>query len=381
MEVILNMDYYDNVLASDVPYDEGMIERFMENCRKHGVSIVHWRLSICGKLFYPSKVRAEDVFREGPSNVDAAKVRYILDRFDPLATAAKLAHKHGLKLYAWITIMDEYYMLKGDTVGLESRFVMDHPQYTWVSRDGKQYMLGALCYEYPEVVEHRLREIEEVLTYDIDGLYLCTRSHAKHSLDVLREDFYGFNEPWVRKYKERYGKNILTEDYDSDRLSEIRGESITEFLRLVKARTAKKNIPLIVGIRKNKHEAMNIYPYGKIYFDWEKWLAEDIVDEVSMCAGEDLHDFPKEWLDEIGTQMTATAEKYGKKLNIWVRLWDWSNKYVDRTKDPCPTKPAPVVRDIMRTVASYPKLNTVALHEALNVETHNLWEAIDLRNV
>lgn len=379
MQVILNMDYYDNVITSQTPYDETMIEQFMANCRENGVEIVHWRLSICGKLAYPSKVRAEDVFREGPSNVDGGKMRDILEAFDPLEAAVRLAHKYGIKLYAWITLMDEYYMRKGDTVGLESEFVMKHPEYTWISRDGKHRMLGAICYDYPEVVEHRLREIEEVLEYDIDGLYLCTRSHAKHSIPVLEEDFYGYNEPWVRKYKERYGIDVLTEDFDSGLLSQIRGESFTEFLRLAGERVRRKGIPLVVGLRKGKHEAMNMYPYAKIFLDWRKWVKEGIVDEVSMCAGEDFHDQPPEWLAEIGEEMAEYCLAHGKRMNVWVRLWDWSNKYVDRLSVPCPTKPAEVIRDIMSTLAAYPKLNTVALHEALNVEFHNLWEDIDPR--
>ena len=380
MNVILNMDYYDNVVSSDVPYDEPLIEGFMQKCKENGVEIIHWRLSICGKLFYPSKVRAEDVFQEGPSNVDSSKVRNILEKFDPLEVATRMAHKYGLKVYAWITLMDEYYMRKGDTVGPESQFVVKHPEYTWISRDGKHQMLGAICYDYPEVVEHRLKEIEEVLSYDIDGLYLCTRSHAKHSLPVLEEDFYGFNEPWVRKYKERFGVDILTEDFDSDTLSAIRGESFTDFLALVKARTEAKGIPLIVGLRKGKHEAMNMYPYAKIHYNWRHWVENNLVDEVSMCAGEDFHDQSKEWLDEIGIDFADYCIKHGKKMNVWIRLWDWSNKYVNRETDSCPTKPFDVVNQLMQTVASYPNLNTVALHEALNVEVKDLWKAIDLRN-
>ncbi|MEF2245149.1 MULTISPECIES: hypothetical protein [unclassified Paenibacillus] len=380
MNVILNMDYYDNVVSSDVPYDEPLIEEFMQKCKENGVEIIHWRLSICGKLFYPSKVRAEDVFQEGPSNVDSSKVRNILEKFDPLEVATRMAHKYGLKVYAWITLMDEYYMRKGDTVGLESQFVVKHPEYTWISRDGKHHMLGAICYDYPEVVEHRLKEIEEVLSYDIDGLYLCTRSHAKHSLPVLEEDFYGFNEPWVRKYKERFGVDILTKDFDSDALSAIRGESFTDFLALVKARTEAKGIPLIVGLRKGKHEAMNMYPYAKIHYNWRHWVENNLVDEVSMCAGEDFHDHSKEWLDEIGIDFADYCIQHGKKMNVWIRLWDWSNKYVNRETDSCPTKPFDVVKQLMKTVASYPNLNTVALHEALNVEVKDLWKAIDLRN-
>ncbi|GGD51891.1 hypothetical protein [Paenibacillus nasutitermitis] len=379
MKIVMNMDYYDDVLTSETPYDETKIEQFMRQCRDNGVEIVHWRLSICGKLAYPSKVRAEDVFREGPSNVAGDKMRAILESFDPLEAAVRLGHQYGIKIYAWITVMDEYYMRQGDTIGLESEFVIKHPKYTWISRDGQHHMLGAICYDYLEVVEHRLREIEEVLTYDIDGLYLCTRSHAKHSIPVLQDDYYGYNEPWVRKYKERYGVDVRTEAFDSDLLSEIRGESFTEFLRLASERVRRKGIPLIIGLRKSKHEAMNMYPYAKMFYDWQKWVKEDIVDEVSMCAGEDFHDQTPEWLTEIAEEMADYCLAYGKKMNVWMRMWDWSNKYSERTAVPCPTKPAEVVRDILRTLASYPKLNTVALHEALNVEHHNLWADIDPR--
>ena len=44
-------------------------------------------------------------------------------------------------------------------------------------------------------------------------------------------DDYGFNEPIVKEYKRRYGRDILREDFDLAKWRELRGEYFTLFLR------------------------------------------------------------------------------------------------------------------------------------------------------
>lgn len=374
MKVVMNMDYYDDVITSETPYDETLIEQFMINCKENGVDIVNWRLSICGKRAYRSKTRAEDVYREGPSNVDGSKMKEILERFDPLEVAIELAHRHGIRLYAWIDLLDEYYMRPGDTVGLESRYFMDHPQYTWISRDGKDHMLGVPCYEYPEVVEYRLREIEEVLDYDIDGLYLCTRSHAKFNVPHREEDYYGFNEPWMNKYIEQYGVDPRTEEFDSELLAAIRGESITEFLRLASVRVRNKGIPLVAGIDKYPDSLVSIYPSGKLFIDWKTWAQEGIIDELSACASEDVYIHTQEWLEEVTVDMAGFCDSHGVKLGIWLLLWDWGKKY--ERPNGKQTKPPEAFKEMMQRLSAYPKLNSVFIHEALNVELLHMWHVI-----
>ena len=62
MNRTLNVDYYDLVLRGGEPgtpefYDERRIEGLLRRCREEGIQRVLWRLSVCGKEAYYSKVR------------------------------------------------------------------------------------------------------------------------------------------------------------------------------------------------------------------------------------------------------------------------------------------------------------------------------------
>ncbi|HHV63430.1 MAG TPA: hypothetical protein GXX51_12460 [Firmicutes bacterium] len=370
-ELIINVDYYDLVYYSDELYDKARIDNFVRRCAEHGYDRLLWRLSVCGKSAYPTRVRT--VFDAGPSE-RGNRLATILKMFDPLEYAISACRKYGLKIYPWITVLDDYYAEPGKAGNLASEFVLRNPGFCWVSRDQKTPFMGVLCYEYPEVMEHRLAEMKEVLEYDIDGLYLCTRSHAKHSSPVRQEDYFGFNQPFVEKYKQRYGIDILTQDYEKEKLYAIRGESLTNFLSRVKKLTSSKGIPLSVGIMRTPYACMNMYPMAKLELNWRKWVDEGIVDELIVCAGEDILDHGEEWLREVPAYFGRCREM-GRKLQIWFRLFDWSNKYCNRDEDEIPTKPASVISDTVNLLRTMP-IDGIAFHEALNIEAKGLWDAI-----
>lgn len=384
MNRTLNIDYYDLVIRGGLPgtsgfYDERRIDNLLSRAAKEGIDRVIWRLSVCGKEAYYTKVRTPFDWAEPRSVND--RMTAVMERFDPLAVACRLAHQYGLTIYPWITIMDDYY-----SNNLESGFVAEHPEYQFVSRDGQRYFRGTLCYAYPEVRAHRLAQLREVIDgYDVDGLYLCLRSHAGECESSYVPDSFGYNQPIVDEYRRRHGIDIRTEPFDFAELYRLQGEGLTRFLREVRVDLGKE-IPLSVGIMRHPITVRHVFPRVKMVIDWETWAAEGLIDELVTFAGEDLlgpdrhdmfglFDIDPIWVDEAPDYYGAVRSA-GVDLAVWFRLADWYGIW-----------PAPVVENatrikspetIARTVRKLEALgfDSVYLHEAQDVEPVDLWPAL-----
>ncbi|NQT58595.1 MAG: hypothetical protein HQ557_06390 [Bacteroidetes bacterium] len=365
-ETIINVDYYDLVYGSSSLYDESRIEELFEKCAANGVTTVLWRLSICGVAAWHSKVRSwyEAKYVGGipyPYNM----VR-ILRKFDPLEVACRLGRKYGVKVFAWVTVMDE-----DANPGLISDFVLEHTECTWRSRDQKRYLRGALCYAYPEVVDFRLKELEEVLSYDLDGVYLCTRSHAKFGNECRDLDDFGYNEPVVEEYAKRYGVNILTEDFDKLKLYDLQGEYFTEFIRKASVMIKEKGVPLWLGIHSDGYSMMNISPMGHMKLDYESWVKENLVEGLIVAAGEPILDRSEVWFREVRDKYAGVREA-GKLLLCWFRVWDWRNELPYLSGE---TKNPKLIEEVVKRYAEY--FDGYAYHEAENFERYEeLWDRI-----
>lgn len=365
MEKILNVDYYDLVLTYSNLYDEEKIEQLMEKAAASGFTTVLWRLSICGVTAYHSTHRTmfQGHHIDSPNAYNMVR---ILKRFDPLRVAIKYAHKYSLQLFSWITLMDEDF-----NQGLISDFVQRHPQFTLESKDGSRHLTGALCYWYDEVVDYQMRQIDEVLNdYDIDGMYLCTRSHAKFANTSRALDDFGFNEPVVQEYKVRYGIDIRTQPFNKSRWYEIQGEGLTRFIEQASSHIHNQGLPLWIGIHSDGLSMMNISPMAHMKLDWDKWMSSGCADGLIVAAGEPVLDRHDHWFNEI-SQKFASVRESGKGLYVWFRLWDWRNEYPYYPK-PVETKDPDLIREVVQQYSDL--FDGYAYHEALNIEHYDLWE-------
>jgi len=368
-EFIVNVDYYDLVLYSSSLYDEKRIDALFAQCAAHGVTTVLWRLSICGVAAWRSKVRPWYAAKYVKSPNAFNMVR-ILRQFDPLEAACRLGHAHGLKVFPWITLMDE------DALpGLISDFVLEHPEFTWRSRDQKRYLRGALCYAYPEVREYRMREIREVLGYDIDGMYLCTRSHARFGNESRDLDDFGYNAPIVEEYRKRHGVDILKSDFDKLALYDLQGEHFTSFLREASAAVHGRKVPLWTGIHSDGYSMMNISPMGHMKLDYETWSGDRLIDGLIVAAGEAILDQNELWFRRVKAQYAEVR----KRVPVFAgfRLWDWRNELPWYNAADKETKNPDLIASVARKYA--PQFDGYAYHEALNIEQYDLWEHLKVR--
>ena len=201
-----------------------------------------------------------------------------------LKNAVDSVKRAGMEVQMWISLFDEGCppkVLYSDRVPFpwQSRFSRDNPQYLSHDRsidpNGRKYHYGHLEFAYPEVRRYTLDVIRKFSdTFPFDGVFLSVRSHSP---PPDHADQFGFNEPIVREFERRYGKNILRQSFDLEAWRSLRGEYFTTLLREVRAHLASRGQKLSIGVAQGEHIGP---PIGNMRIDWQRWVSERIVDEL-----------------------------------------------------------------------------------------------------
>jgi hypothetical protein len=246
----------------------------------------------------------------------------ILKKFDPLEVATHYAHQYGLKIFAWVTLFDSYYP------GMEDRFFLHHPEYLMMSRRNlgglRVAFRGVPCYSCPETRDYRLAETKELIEYPIDGILY--EAGGPHDCQVMikhepqEENSFGYNEPIVREYKERYGVDILKEDFDVDKWAQLLGEHFTLFLKMARHELSSKGKEMYITTALSKYLGGPMMHRVKVYNDWKGWAEKKIVDALVFRGHCYSIENPKV-VDEIEKE-TANVQKKGCQIFAWYTMWD-----------------------------------------------------------
>jgi hypothetical protein len=255
------------------------LQRRMEKWRDElGAGIIHWRClrdRIEGR-YYSAKGH-RNIFQAGRPKID----------WNDFEVVPKLAWELGMKVYLYVSIFDEgwplapkeirnqsYHSLHWQYVGWQSNFSKKYPEYTMVDRTGKIRQWGVLCLAYPEVREHLIQRFCNLLKLgDFDGLFVCLRSQSRPA-DFA--DQFGFNEPIRRDYLNRYGRDILKEDFDLSLWRDLLGEYLTCFLAELRSALNQGTL-LSVGVPRGKVVGP---PLGNATLQWPKWVQGGIIDQL-----------------------------------------------------------------------------------------------------
>lgn len=286
MEYWINMDYGDNIYYSANlkldGYGEPEIIAFFEKCKAAGVFGVQWRVSAFGQMVYPSKGAATTYPGSAPFEQLTPREQLIaktLQKIDPLPIAVREAKKHGIKLYIWMTLSDEGFTHNKVDNFMVPDFLIKNPNCMLMDRNGKA-LKGTICYNEPAALEYRLNIVRELLAYGADGLYLCTRSHSS-VFGKDRGDDYGFNPAIVAEYQQRYGINILKEDFDVKKWRDIKSEGydrlFSEISKLAKASGQKVRLGVSIMTLCNNTFGAN---WGNTPVDWRKYLRLGWIDSI-----------------------------------------------------------------------------------------------------
>lgn len=366
-DLAINLDFFDICIGTDcwdLRHCDEEMDRLMAMCAHFGFDRVYFRVSVCGAECYHTKVMTpafEEIFKayteEGLDgcccNIPSrhARMAAVMRAIDPLEACVRHAHKHGMRVYPEVTIFDSLYYAP------PTEFFQQHPEYTWVSRDGKKHIPGVPCYAYPEVREYRVAQMKELCAYGIDGLKLCPRSHSpwpgrKSGGGNEGSRGYGFNEPVVKEYLRRYGKDprqVQSDSLDELRFVQLKGDFLTQFLREVQqvTKAADQKLTLVIAPK-----MVDVVSADWMYIDADTLARERIVDELCVMGSA------------------------GANLNHWrlladgqIRLTTWAGIH-GTTYEQC----LRLMRQQFRAMLGNPTSDGSTYHEMANLIYPDCWE-------
>ncbi len=131
---------------------------------------------------------------------------------------------------------------------------------------------------YAEVRAHKLATLRELATYDFDGFAYSIRTHTQGRAPQQ----YGYNEVTRDAFRERYGKDIWTEDFDREAWLGLRAEVMNAYL--AKAAKMLGSRPLFMDFPRQYPRAPYIRAYGGMPFQPEAWVRDGAVAGVRMLG-------------------------------------------------------------------------------------------------
>ena len=248
--------------------------------------------------------------------------------------AVTAAKRNGLKIYIQEGLF-EHGAADAPACGIipyqaEDRMRIDHPEWIPVDRWGERRAPGPIEYAYPEA---RHFFVQRIMKYarDYNGVLFYTYVENE---GYRYPDEFGFNEPVVREFKQRYGVDIRTQPFDKDAWQRLRGEYVTELLRELHTALAAKGKKLAVMLWADQPDVpMGWQRYtkwtaqGQIRMDWKKWVREGIVDEIL------VHHYQESFVTRLlevakGTRLSIivigspSAAQSAQGVGIMVDIWN-----------------------------------------------------------
>ncbi len=377
-------------------YDAERMRQLIRTVADCGIAAICWRVDATGRVSYRSNVRTPlDADLSGEQRLRPMPVDgLILKQCDPPQVAVEEARRCGLSIFAYMTLFDEYYPGGG-----ESAFEVAHPQYAWKHRVLEHRIRGLPSYFYPEVREHRLAQLRELIAYGFDGVYLDTaRTHAGAQLvmplpltggDPYIQ--YGYNKEEVEAYQNATGQSPPEPDQHAtqpDAFHRFRGTFLTQFLREARDVTRQANVQLHAGVYTDASTYLSPagrrgrVPMGWFHHDVGTWIKDGLLDGLNVLI-EHRRYGDRDWRDHTAAQF---AEPRRNSLRVFIQAA--TQQRVDELAD----SPVPVPVDIAHDRAGFLRAleagidaclsqsaDGVYLYDAIAPERRNYWH--DLKRI
>lgn len=162
-----------------------------------------------------------------------------------------------------------------------NQWTIEHPQYWCRRSDGTPWM-GHCSLAYPEVVEHRLRQFDELLAMELDTVYFdgCCRCGGYYP--AVHEYVPPVLEDWARAYP---GKEVPTNCWSSAEWPNFVSRYPMNYVRAMRRRmdATGRKIRFILTAKEN----VGSRPAGDCSrqghgLDWVQLLKEDTIDGVAI---------------------------------------------------------------------------------------------------
>lgn len=299
-------EIFFNVAPVDSP---GAIDEVLDVLKQvYGVQRIYWRAPQIDQIIYQSVVRPE-ASHHGPW------LTYMDHLFADLGTGDHMihaAHERDMEVWGVASLFDHgsqaYIEYPNKGMGpffTENKIRVEHPEWIPVDRAGIRRMSGPICFAYPEarkaLVDLYVRLVKGK-GYDGLSFHLYNENQGPRF-----DDEFGFNEPIVEEYRKRYGVDILTEDYDKQKLADLRGEYLTQFFRELRAAFEPMNVKVSVMIDAKDPDVPqvwlafpNILLSGRVRVDWRTYALENLVDELFVYFHGEPYTTLRKVIDEVG---------------------------------------------------------------------------------
>ena len=164
-------------------------------------------------------------------------------------------------------------------------------EYTWANR-----VLGVTFAEVtnlPQTLEPAFAETRELwleqgvrraLDAGADGVEIRILSHHAPVLDYLR---CAFAEPVCAAFRAQFGREPTPQPEDYRRIRELRGACFTDFMRRAKELCARRGKRFGTHFEAGLEVPANMNVRMQVVYEWERWLREGLVDEITLkwwCA-------------------------------------------------------------------------------------------------
>src|SRR5262249_35313361 len=187
---------------------------------------------------------------------------------DPLATVLEFTRRAGMEFHGSIRVESFTAEPPWDRT-FRSQFFVDHPEWRCIDHDGRQ--IARMSYAIPEVAEHMLDLIREIVGYGVDGINLIFTRAQPYIL---------YEKPVAEEFKRRYGVSHAAVDERDPRLLDLRREYMTAFVRRVRELLDRQSrngrrLQLSAVVMANE----DICRFHAL--DLRTWIKERLLDELS----------------------------------------------------------------------------------------------------
>jgi len=270
-ELIVDIDFNDEVYIRPEPMTEAEVEKLVRDLHAHGCQTLLVRMGYLGYLPYHTDLsypigfdvehaRAHGANSSAIGDLDKyieshiawnEKYARVLAAFNPPEVFIRIGHELGMKVVMWLDIFDDGFP------GYRSKFIDEHPQCQWTAKDGQTRFEGLISYAWPEARSFRVAQATELLDLGADGIHCSTSAHCRHLPNPGGVDFYGYEDPIVAEYRQRYGVDIRTaEDFDKEAWHTIKGEAQNSLYRELAAVCHERGKELWVGLQLGDYTQM-----------------------------------------------------------------------------------------------------------------------------
>jgi len=245
-----------------------------------GARALHWRML---RARIPGTYAAAPGYRH-PSETAALRLEW-----DDFEVVPSLAHDAGVSPWLYVSLWDEGWPLApesvrrvsyhnhmhGQHVAWQSHLARDHPEWLVVDRAGRERQEGVISLAYPEARRAFIdRWMRLIAPTRFDGLFVCLRSQSRPA-DTA--DQFGFNEPAVHDFRERYGVDVRHEPFDVYAWRDLLESYLTALLAELRAELTRLGRQLAVGCARGDVLGP---PLGNATLAWREWVRRGLVDRL-----------------------------------------------------------------------------------------------------